>query len=71
MMFALWTAVTFLRPLARAYSKANRAIRSLPVMEIAFKEMAESWRIDSPVSFSASAMMRAAASVPCSNSIPA
>ena len=28
MMFALWTAVTFLRPLARAYSKANDAIRS-------------------------------------------
>ena len=27
-MFALWTAVTLCRPLATAYSKANRAIRS-------------------------------------------
>jgi len=28
-MFALWTQVTFLRPFSRAYSKANRTIRSL------------------------------------------
>ena len=28
MMLALWTAVTLWRPLATAYSKANRAIRS-------------------------------------------
>ena len=28
MMFALCTAVTFRRPFAMAYSKANRAIRS-------------------------------------------
>ena len=28
MMFALWTAVTLCRPLATAYSNANRAIRS-------------------------------------------
>ena len=29
-MFALWTSVTFLRPLARAYSNAKRMMRSLP-----------------------------------------
>ncbi len=28
MMLALWTAVTLWRPLATAYSKAKRAIRS-------------------------------------------
>ena len=28
MMLALWTAVTLCRPLATAYSKAKRAIRS-------------------------------------------
>jgi len=34
MMFALWTALTFLLALARAYSKANLAILRLPVSEI-------------------------------------
>jgi len=30
MMFALWLAVTVARAFARAKSKANRAIRSVP-----------------------------------------
>ena len=38
-MFALWTAVTFLRPCLRAYSKAYLTIRSVPVIEIGLIEM--------------------------------
>src|SRR6266516_3643237 len=33
MMFALWTAVTFRRPFARAYANANSTIRRVPVLE--------------------------------------
>ena len=38
MMFALWTAVTFRRPFCRAYSNAQRTIRSLPEMLIGLIE---------------------------------
>ena len=41
-MFALWTAVTFLRPCLRAYSKADLTIRSVPVIEIGLIEIPES-----------------------------
>ncbi len=39
MMLALWTAVTFLRPFSRAYSKAYCTIRSVPETLIGLIEM--------------------------------
>ena len=40
---ALWTTVTFLRPLRSAYSKANSAIRREPALVFTPDEMATAW----------------------------
>ena len=69
---ALWTAVTFLRPFSRAYSKANLTIRSVPVTQIGLIEMPESGRIFLPFeSLLMSAISSAVSGLPCSNSMPA
>ena len=69
-MFALWTAVTFLRPCLRAYSKAYLTIRLVPVIEIALIESPESGRIVLPLSRLMSAMSSAVSGLPFSNSQP-
>jgi hypothetical protein len=71
MMFALWTAVTFLRPLRRAHSKAYETIRLVPVIEIGLIEMPASSRIRLPVLSAMNSISSLACAVPCSNSIPA
>ena len=69
-MFALWTAVTFLRPCLRAYSKAYLTIRVVPVIEIGLIEIPESGRIVLPLSRLMSAISSAVSGLPFSNSQP-
>ncbi len=69
-MFALWTAVTFLRLCLRAYSKAYLTIRRVPVTEIGLIEMPESGRIVLPLSLLMSAISSAVSGLPFSNSQP-
>ena len=69
-MLALWTAVTFLRPCFRAYSRAYLTIRRVPMIEIALIVMPESGRTVLPFNRLISAINSAVSGLPCSNSQP-
>ncbi len=71
MMLALWTAVTFLRPRAMAYSKAKRTIRSLAASEIGLSDSAVSSRRGYVVIGFSCARSCLASGEPLANSIPA
>ena len=70
MMFALWLAVTLVRPRRRASSKANRTMRSLPRSLIDLIETPESSRMRRPVVSSTKPISSFTATVPISNSRP-
>ncbi len=71
MTFALWTAVTFFRPFATAYSNANFTMRRVPITEMYLIEIAASSRILVLPAFSIAARTSVSSGVSMSNSIPA
>ena len=71
MMFALWAAVTFDRPLSSAYLKADSTIRSEPNTEIGLIEMPDSSRVGESSSSARKARSFSTSAEPFSNSMPA
>ncbi len=71
MMLALCTAVTLCRSLARAWSKANRTMRSVAKTEMGLIEIPESGRMRAPVRSATKSISSAVPGRPCSNSMPA
>jgi hypothetical protein len=71
MMFALCTAVTFLRPYRCAYWNAYDTMRFVPVTLMGLIEMPLSSRIRLSVASAMKSIRESAPAVPCSNSMPA